>query len=327
MFSRKLRELYNRHLNRVIRDRSSPQGPRIVINGREFTNFASNDYLGFANLPELADAAETALRDFGLGSGASRLLSGGTRLHEQLEDRIAEHKGTESALLFNSGYAANTGVIPSLAGEGDVLFSDELNHASIVDGCRLSRAETLVYRHRDATHLSQLMERASVAKAGSGRGRYVVVSDAVFSMDGDIAPLREIHRLCRRYDALLYIDDAHGTGVIGKGRGALAHFGIRTEPWIIQMGTFSKALGSYGGFVAGSEDVIEWVTNSARSFIFSTALPPGIVAASLKALEVLGKGTDRLEKLWENRNRLVTALGKTGYHTESKTPIIPLRVG
>ena len=204
MFSRKLRELYNRHLNRVIRDRSSPQGPRIVINGREFTNFASNDYLGFANLPELADAAETALRDFGLGSGASRLLSGGTRLHEQLEDRIAEHKGTESALLFNSGYAANTGVIPSLAGEGDVLFSDELNHASIVDGCRLSRAETLVYRHRDATHLSQLMERASVAKAGSGRGRYVVVSDAVFSMDGDIAPLREIHRLCRRYGPPLY---------------------------------------------------------------------------------------------------------------------------
>ncbi|MGD0885056.1 MAG: 8-amino-7-oxononanoate synthase [Thermodesulfovibrionales bacterium] len=327
MFSQELRELYSRHLQRVIRDRTSAQGPKISIGGRELINFSSNDYLGLANHPGLIAAAEAALGDFGLGSGASRLLSGGSTLHQKLEGRIAEIRGTDTALICNSGYAANTGIIPSLAGEEDVIFSDELNHASIIDGCRLSRAGTRVYRHRDATHLGELMGEASGEGRRSGKGRQVVVTDTVFSMDGDIAPLKEISELCAKHQALLYIDDAHGTGVIGDGRGALAHFSLLPEPWIVQMGTFSKALGSYGGFVAGSREVIEWITNSSRSFVFSTALPSCIIAASLQALDIVERKPDLLERLWQNRKRLLRSLGEMGYHAESDTPIIPLRVG
>ncbi|HAM49578.1 MAG TPA: 8-amino-7-oxononanoate synthase [Nitrospiraceae bacterium] len=327
MFSRKLKELYSRHLNRIVRDRSSPQGAKISIGGRAFLNFASNDYLGLANHPELIDAAEAAMRDFGLGSGASRLLSGGSILHKKLEDTIAKIKGTEAARIFNSGHAANTGIIPSLAGEEDIIFSDELNHASIVDGCRLSKAKTLVYRHRDTTHLGKLMEKASAESCRWGKGRYIVVTDTVFSMDGDIAPLKEIHDLCAKHKALLYIDDAHGTGVIGDGKGALAHFSILPKPWIIQMGTFSNALGSYGGFATGSKEVIKWITNSSRSFLFSTALPPCIVAASLKSLEIIGKRPYLVEKLWQNRNRLIRSLAGRGYPAVGETPIIPLRIG
>ncbi|MGD1074862.1 MAG: 8-amino-7-oxononanoate synthase [Thermodesulfovibrionales bacterium] len=327
MFSQELRELCSRHLQRVIRDRSSAQGPKISIGGREVINFASNDYLGLANHPGLIEAAETAMGDFGLGSGASRLLSGGSTLHKDLEERIAEIKGTDTALIFNSGYAANTGIIPSLAGLDDVLFSDELNHASIVDGCRLSGAKTRVYQHKDTAHLGELMGKACGVGRRSGKGRYVVVTDTVFSMDGDIAPLTEISALCRKHKALLYIDDAHGTGVIGNGRGALAHFSLLPEPWIIQMGTFSKALGSYGGFAAGSREVIAWITSSARSFMFSTALPSCVVAASLKALDIVERRPGLLERLWQNRNKLMDALKEIGYHAESETPIIPLSIG
>ena len=328
MFSQRLQELYRQKLNRTIKDRSSGQNARIRADGRELINFASNDYLGLANHPAVVKAAADALGEFGFGSGASRLLGGGSILHKDLEQKIARFKGTEAALIFNTGYAANTGIIPAIAGEGDVIFSDELNHASIIDGCRLSRAETVVYGHRDAGHLSELMKSEK-------SGRKMIVTDTVFSMDGDIAPLREIYRLCLALNSrlpaenslLLYLDDAHGTGVLGNGKGALAHFGIGPEPWIIQMGTFSKALGSFGAFVAGSRDTVEWIMNTARSFIFSTALPASAVAASAKALELLESRPDLTEKLWKNRDLLFNSLKEMGYDTgESETPIIPLKM-
>jgi 8-amino-7-oxononanoate synthase len=324
MFRSSLEELKKQNLLRFIRDRASRQGPRIRFDGREFINFASNDYLGLAGHPEISAAARNSLERFGFGSGASRLLGGGSTLHRELEDTIAEWKGTEAALILNSGYAANTGLLPALAGEGDILFSDELNHASIIDGCRLSRARTSVFRHRDITHLEELIKESFITSSS----RRVVVTDTAFSMDGDIAPLREIYEVCRTYGALLYLDDAHGTGVLGRGKGALAHAGISPEPWIIQMGTFSKALGCFGAFVAGSREVIAWIINTARSFIFTTALPSCIIAASAKALELMEQTPDLIQKLWMNRDRLAYALRGRGFDIgQSETPIIPLKTG
>lgn len=328
MFSRKLDELSQQNLIRLIRDRSSRQGPRIFFDGREYINFSSNDYLGLASHPEIIGAAVNAIKKFGFGSGASRLLSGGSILHKTLEEKVALFKGTESALIFNSGCAANTGVIPAIAGYGDIIFSDELNHASIVDGCRLSRARTVVYKHGDIADLGKLFKEYSVM---SGH-KCIIVTDTVFSMDGDIAPLKEIYNLCFTLNSelpdsvLLYLDDAHGTGVLGNGKGALSHFNIMPEPWIVQMGTFSKALGSLGAFVAGSKDIIDWLSNTARSFIFSTALPACVVAASAKAIELIEEQPDLIAKLWKNRNRLFTLLREAGYDLgESVTPIIPLK--
>ncbi|MEK7683605.1 MAG: 8-amino-7-oxononanoate synthase, partial [Nitrospirota bacterium] len=328
MFSESLIRLKEKNLLREIKNRNSPQGTRIVIDGKEYINFSSNNYLGLANHPHVIESAQKAIAMFGFGSGASRLLCGGSILHSELEKRTAKFKGTESALIFNSGYSANTGIIPAIADEGDVIFSDELNHASIVDGCRLSKAKKIIYRHKDIGHLSELIEKETAK-------RKIIITDSVFSMDGDIAPLKEIFNLCLTLNStlstpnfLLYIDDAHGTGVLGNGKGALAHFGIKPEPWIIQMGTFSKALGSFGAFAAGSKDSIEWILNTARSFIFSTALPSCAAAASIAALEVIEKEPELLNKLWSNREQAVHGITKLGYDIMgSETPIIPVRTG
>ena len=280
MFLEKLEILKKENLLRYITDRDSAQGPGIVISGKEYINFASNDYLGLAGHPYIREKAKNAIDFYGFGAGASRLLGGGCALHKELEERTALFKGTEASLVFNSGYAANAGILPSIADKDFTIFSDELNHASIIDGCRLSGAKLYIYRHKDLSHLGELIEKGS-------SGKKLVITDTVFSMDGDIAPLKGIYEICRNNGALLYIDDAHGTGVLGNGKGALSHFQIRPEPWIIQMGTFSKALGSYGAFVAGSSAVIQWILNTARSFVFSTALPPCIVAGSLAGLELV----------------------------------------
>lgn len=321
MFFEELRELEEGKLLREIKSRTSPQGPKILINGRECINFSSNDYLGFANHPYIIEAAKRAMQSFGFGSGASRLLAGGTSLHRELENKIADFKGTESALVFNSGYSANTGIIPAIAGEGDVIFSDGLNHASIIDGCRLSRARTFIYRHRDIEDLKQLLKSASAK-------RKIVITDTVFSMDGDIAPLRDIYEICERNDAVLYIDDAHAAGVLGSGKGALKHFNIKPEPWIIQMGTFSKALGSFGAFVAGSRDVVAWISNTARSFIFSTALPSCVIAASIAALGLIENDSILVKRLWANRDKLAKGINDLGYEIMgSETPIIPIKTG
>lgn len=319
MFRRALLQLQQQGLSRCVVDRSSAQGAVIRLGGRRLVNFSSNDYLGFASRPELADAVRASIDAYGFGSGASRLLAGGTVLHRRLEKRIAAFKRAGDAVLFNAGYAANTGAIPALAGQGDVILSDELNHASIVDGCRLSRADTVVFRHRDMDHLATLL------REHPGK-RKLVVTDTVFSMDGDIADIPAIVRMCASHRAMLYLDDAHGTGVLGRGRGALAHFGIAPEPWIVQMGTFSKALGSVGAFVAGSADVVDWLRNRARSFLFSTALPASAAAASLAALGILGREKRTVGKLWENRSLLMKELTDRGFNPLGDTPIVPVIV-
>jgi 8-amino-7-oxononanoate synthase len=331
MFFHRLRELRRLNLDRSIKDRCSAQGPRIFFQGREYINFSSNDYLGLAAHPEIIRAASDAMKGFGFGGGASRILAGGSTLHAILESKIASFKNTDSALIFNSGYSANAGIIPTIAAGGDIIFSDELNHASIVDGCRLSRAKTVVYHHRDVSHLKKLLTEFPV----ESRQRIVIVTDTVFSMDGDIAPLREIYDLClilncgRRDEGsvLLYVDDAHGMGVLGKGKGTLAHFSIRPEPWILQMGTLSKALGSFGAFVTGSREVIEWLTNTARSFIFSTALPACAVMAASKAIEIMESRPELIQHLLRISKQTVNMLRGKGYDVgESETPIIPLKM-
>jgi 8-amino-7-oxononanoate synthase len=321
MFSEKLGLLKEKELLRHIVDRESPQGPKIIIQGREYINFSSNDYLGLAGHPNIIDKGKEALDRFGFGAGASRLLSGGTILHRQLEEKVAQFKGTEAALVFNCGYSANTGIIPALADGDTVLFSDELNHASIIDGCRLSKAETIIYNHRDMTHLENCLKN-------NVTGKKIVVTDTIFSMDGDIAPLLEIVKLCKAHSAHLYIDEAHATGVIGKGKGGLSHFAISPEPWIIQMGTFSKALGSFGAFVAGSAEIIEWTVNTARSFMYSTALPSCIIAASIAALKLIENDSQIINRLWKNRDKVTQGILDAGYDIiGSETPIIPVKTG
>jgi 8-amino-7-oxononanoate synthase len=319
VFESEIKELKKSHLLRTIISHDLSQGPVITIDRKKYINFSSNDYLGLADNPEILRAVKDSLKKHAFGSGASRMLAGGSSLHRKLEERIARFKGTESALIFNSGYAANTGIIPSITSEDDVILSDELNHASIIDGCRLSRARTLIYRHKDMEDLQSLMKKVKAR-------RKVVITDSVFSMDGDLAPVPSIHEICRRHGALLYLDDAHGTGVLGGGRGALAHFGIRPEPWIIQMGTFSKALGAYGAFVAGRRDVIQWIANTARSFLFSTALPSCVIAAAAAGLEIAERDPLPVERLWTNRERLYRGLKDIGLEDVfSETPILSVR--
>ena len=327
VFEEKIERLRAMGLLRESRDRGSPQGPGIVIDGRALVNFASNDYLGLAANEALILASQRASREFGAGAGAARLLAGGARLHGELEREAASFMGAPGALLFNSGYHANTGAIPALAARGDAIFSDELNHASIIDGCRLSRADTFIYRHADAAHARQLLE-----KSGDKNKRKLIITESVFSMDGDIAPLDALHGLAKDHGAILYVDEAHAVGVLGGGRGGLSHFGLSAETGttgaaIIRMGTFSKAFGSYGAFVAAGTGTVDWLRNAARTFIFSTALPPGPVGAALAALRLVGsdEGPALIARLWENREMLFRGLKEAGFETgPTRTPIIPV---
>lgn len=326
MFRDELGILREHNLLRELRDRESRQGPVILFHNKPYVNFASNDYLGLSSHPYLIERTKQALDAFGFGAGASRLLGGGTLLHRELERKVASLKETESALVFNSGYAANTGLIPALAGKDTAVFSDELNHASIVDGCRLSKAAVCVFRHRDISHLEELIKK-NVAQ------KNIIVTDTVFSMDGDLAPLRNLYDLCRGYarelpSLLLYLDEAHGTGVLGAGKGALNHFGLEPEPWVIQMGTFSKAFGSFGAFAAGTKDIIQWAENTARSFIYSTALPSCVIAASLASFDIIANDTSLVKNLWANREKTVKGIQDCGYTTgQSESPIIPIMTG
>ena len=322
MFEQELKEQEQLHLLRGLVRIGSGQGPRVLLDGREVILLCSNNYLGLAEHPSLARAACQALERFGAGTGASRLVSGNMDLHEELEHHIARFKGTESALVFNSGYAANTGVIPALAAEGDLVLSDELNHASIIDGCRLSRARTLIYGHRDMGHLEALLKEHANSR------RRLIVTDGVFSMDGDIAPLPDLVGLAERFDAMLMVDDAHGTGVLGaRGRGTAEHFGLEGRVHV-QMGTLGKALGSFGAYVAGDRGLITYLVNACRSFIFSTSLPPSVCAASIAALDLVDREPWRRDRLWRNRARLAEGLAALGIGTgASSTPIVPIIVG
>jgi 8-amino-7-oxononanoate synthase len=315
----RLEELRDRGLYRRLRLIEGPQGPQILLGGKPTLLLCSNNYLGLAEHPQVREAAAEAALRWGAGAGASRLISGNMEPHRRLESRLAEFKGYEAALLFGSGYLANSGTIAALAGPGEVVFSDELNHASIVDGCRLSRAETFVYRHGDLEHLAWGLREAD------GRGA-LIVSDGVFSMDGDIAPVPELLELARGHGCRLMIDEAHGTGTVGPGgRGAVAAAGLSGEVDVV-VGTLGKALGSYGAYVCASVETTDFLVNTARPFIFSTAPPPPSVAAAAAALELVS--ADLVGRLQENATRFRAALAAEGLDAgASRTQIVPIEVG
>src|SRR3989338_5215458 len=315
----------------------------IRIDNRKLLNLCSNNYLGLANDSRIKNAAVKAIQKFGAGAGASRLVTGSNILHKRLEEKLADFKRQEACLVYSSGYSANLGIISALADRNSIVFSDRLNHASIIDGIILSRAELARYPHKDVAALEKLLSnQPALAKrsgpgkpvtsppwqseAGQGNQRRLIVSDSVFSMDGDIAPVPELVDLARRYDCLLMLDEAHATGVLGKnGRGALEHFGLKCEERIIQMGTLSKAIGALGGFVCGKKDLIEYLINRSRSFIFSTALPAALCASAIEAIEIIEKDSSLLARLWENTNFLREGLRSLGFDTlDSQTPIIPI---
>lgn len=318
-----LEDIKSRDLLRSTRLISGRQSARVTCNGLDVLLLCSNNYLGLADHPVLAAASIAAIEQYGTSSGASRLVSGTMELHERLESAIASFKGSEAALVFNSGHAANTGIIPALVGRGDVVFSDRFNHASIVDGILLSGARLVRYPHNDHLQLAALMEK----HAG---GRSLIVSDGVFSMDGDIAPLAELARLKRRHGALLMVDDAHGCGVLGeRGRGSAELLDVGSEV-DIQMGTFGKALGSFGAYAAVSAELRTLLINRARSFIFSTSLPPSVLAASLAAVELVQtpEGDLLREQLYANSRFFRNSLTEAGFRMpDGSTQIVPVVVG
>jgi len=322
-FADELDALRAEGLYRSMRVIKGAQGSRVELDGRQVLLLCSNNYLGLADHPALKRAAIEGVA-FGVGSGASRLVSGTMELHERLEARIAAFKGTEKALLFNSGYAANTGIISALVGRGDAIFSDRLNHASIVDGAQLSRAAFHRYPHRDMAALERMLQEKG------GNGRRLVITDGVFSMDGDIAPLPKLVQLARKHDALLMVDDAHGTGVLGaSGRGSGELCGV-LDGIDIHMGTLGKGLGSFGAYAAASGTICDYLVNKARSFIFSTSLPPAVLAASIAALELVDspEGGELREKLAGNVALFKERLTASGFQTMgSETQIVPIFVG
>jgi glycine C-acetyltransferase/8-amino-7-oxononanoate synthase len=317
----RLEELRDQGLYRRLRLVGGPQGPRVTLDGNQVLLLCSNDYLGLANHPKVRGAAAEAAMRWGAGAGASRLISGNMQPHSRLEKRLAAFKGYESALLFGSGYLANTGTIAALARDGEVVFSDELNHASIIDGCRLSRAETFVYRHGDVEHLSWGLRKA-------GERAALIVTDGVFSMDGDVAPLADLLPLARRHGCRLMVDEAHATGALGPGgRGSVAAAGLSGEVDVV-MGTLGKALGSYGAYVCADRETTDYLLNTARSFVFSTALPPPVAAAGLAALDLLESQPERVGRLTANAATLRQALIGEGLAVGgSETQIVPVAVG
>ena len=310
--------LYNR-----IRTLSSPQGAWLVVDGKRVLNFCSNNYLGLANHPRIVQAARESIEKYGVGPAAVRSIAGTMDLHLELEKRLASFKGVEAAITFQSGFNANLGTIPALVGKEDAIFSDELNHASIIDGARLSGAKIIRYAHCNPDDLDcQLNEQ---------RGAYpraLVVTDGVFSMDGDIAPLDKIYQVCQKHDVILMVDDAHGEGVLGKGgRGIVDHFGLHGKV-DVEVGTLSKAFGVVGGVVAGNPLVVEWLRQRGRPFLFSSAMTVPDVAACLAALDILEASTELVDKLWENTRYFKAEMKRLGFDTGlSMTPITPIMLG
>jgi 8-amino-7-oxononanoate synthase len=317
----RLDDLRDRGLYRKLRLISGPQGPRVLLDGKPVLLLCSNNYLGLADHPRVRQAAADAAMRWGAGAGASRLVSGNMTIHRRLEEQIADFKHSEACVLFGSGYLANTGIIQALAHEGDVVFSDALNHASIVDGCRLAGARTFVYDHCDMDHLEWGLREAG------GRGA-LIVTDGVFSMDGDVAPLADIVEIAHSFDARVMVDDAHGMGAMGPGgRGSVAAAGLEDEVDVV-VGTLGKALGSYGAYACTSRTIAKWLVNSARTLIFSTALSPPAVAAAGAALELLAEEPRRVDRLQRNATILREALNEQGMSTgDSTTQVLPLVVG
>ena len=318
-----LQNLQNAGLYNQIRTLSSPQGAWLIVDGKRVLNFCSNNYLGLANHPRVVAAAQEAMRQYGVGPGAVRTIAGTMDLHLQLEERMAAFKRVEDAITFQSGFTANTGTIPALVGKGDMIFSDELNHASIIDGCRLSGATITRYAHADPESLE--------AAIGENEGNYrrgLIITDGVFSMDGDYPPLDKIADIAEAHDLMLMVDDAHGEGVLGEGgRGIVDHFGLHGRV-DVEVGTFSKAFGVVGGVVAGNARIVEWLRQRGRPFLFSSAVTVPDVAATLASVDILEESTELVDKLWANADFFKRELQSLGFDTgKSMTPITPVMLG
>jgi glycine C-acetyltransferase len=304
------------------------QGPLCHYDGREVINLASNNYLGLCEHPKLVEAAIAATRKYGVGSGAVRTIAGTMRIHMELEEKIAAFKGVEACVVFQSGFTANAGTVSSILGKDDFILSDELNHASIIDGARLSRAKIKVFRHKDAAHCEELLKEIE-----NEPGRKLVITDGVFSMDGDIGPVAALCDLCDKYGAIMMVDDAHASGVLGRnGRGSVDHFHC-TERVDVQVGTLSKAIGCLGGYVCGSRDLIDYLYHRARPFLFSTSHPPGVAASCMAAFDLLEQEPERMERLWVNTKYFQEQLRSAGFDIGGKstpkteTPITPVILG
>ncbi len=310
--------LYNR-----IRTIGSPQGAWLIVDGKRVLNFCSNNYLGLANHPDIVAAAKRSVDEMGVGPAAVRSIAGTMTLHVELEKRLAAFKGVEAAITFQSGFTANLATIPALVGKDDVIFSDRLNHASIIDGCRLSGAKIIAYEHNDVKSLEEQIQ----ANLSQFR-RALIVTDGVFSMDGDIAPLPAIYEVAKKYDILLMVDDAHGEGVLGKGgRGIVDHFGLHGKV-DVEVGTLSKAFGVVGGVVAGKSVIVEWLRQRGRPFLFSSAVTVPDAAACLAAIDLLEDSTQLVDKLWDNAKYFKAEMKNLGFDTgASETPITPIMLG
>jgi glycine C-acetyltransferase len=321
--SEELQALKDAGLYNNIRTIGSPQGAWLQVDGRRVLNFCSNNYLGLASHPRLIQAAEAAMRKHGLGPAAVRSIAGTTDLHVELDKRMAAFKGVEAAITFQSGFTANLGVLPALVGKEDAILSDELNHASIIDGSRLSGATILRYKHCDPADLDKVLltEKAKYR-------RTLVVTDGVFSMDGDVAPLKDIYEVTRKHEAILMVDDAHGEGVLGKGgRGIVDHFGLHGKV-DVEVGTFSKAFGVVGGVAAGNAKIVEWLRQRGRPFLFSSAMTVPDVAACLAAVDLLEESNELVERLWANTEFFKKEMKQLGFNTgKSVTPITPIMLG
>lgn len=319
-----LEDLKGKGLYNVIDPLESPNGPMITINGKQLVNLSSNNYLGLATDERLKQAAAEAIETFGVGAGAVRTINGTLKLHVELEEKLAEFKHTEAAIAYQSGFNCNMAAISAVMDKNDAILSDELNHASIIDGCRLSRAKIIRVNHSD---MEDLRAKAKEAKESGQYNKIMVITDGVFSMDGDIALLPEIVKIAEEFDLITYVDDAHGSGVLGDGAGTVKHFGL-SDKIDFQIGTLSKAIGVVGGYVAGKKNLIDWLKVRSRPFLFSTSLTPADVAASKKSIELLMESTELNKKLWENGDYLKKGLKELGFNIgNSETPITPCIIG
>ncbi len=321
--SEELNKLREQGLYQRLRVLDGEQLPVATFDGREVINLSSNNYLGLNTHPKLREAALEATRKYGVGSGAVRTIAGTMRIHMELEEKIARFKNTEACVVFQSGFTANAGTVSAVLGRGDIVISDELNHASIIDGCRLSRAEIRVFPHKDMAAAEKLLQEAQ-----GQPGKKLLITDGVFSMEGDIGPLPQLCELAARYGAIMMVDDAHASGVLGRnGRGTIDHFGVHGRV-DIQVGTLSKAIGALGGYVCGSRDLIEYLYHRARPFLFSTSHPPSVAATCIAAFDVLEQEPELIERLWENTRFFKKGLADLGFNTGiSETPITPVIAG
>lgn len=322
--SENLNELKSKGLYNVINILDGANGPMIEIDGKELINLSSNNYLGYATHERLINATIEATKKYGAGAGAVRTINGTLAIHRELEEKIAEFKHTEAAIAFQSGFNCNMGAISAVMDKNDAILSDELNHASIIDGCRLSRAKIIRVKHSD---MEDLRAQAKAARDSGLYKKIMYITDGVFSMDGDVAKLPEIIEIAKEFDLITYVDDAHGSGVMGKGAGTVHHFGLSKEV-DLQMGTLSKAIGVVGGYVAGSKDLIDWLKVRARPFLFSTSLTPGAAAAAMESITMLQESDEDFNRLWDNGRYLKAGLEKLGYNIgKSETPITPVIIG